>query len=451
MPRRGLRRRTNAMTERHAATAHAGAPALATITVPAVHTRFERLQADVTIIGGGIVGGAAALFLQRFGLSVVLLERGVCGAAASGVNYGGVRVQGRGPDQLPLALRSRELWEQLPALIGIDGEYVRSGHLKLARSEADLASLEAYRPVAREHGLALEIIAGARFRQAYPFFGASAIGGSWCPGDGHANPRLVSPAFARAAQRAGARVIEHCEATEIGHTGEAFIVGDGRSLEVQSRWLLNCAGAWALKVAQAFRDEAPLSAIHPGMAVTEPVPRFLEVNVGVEGGGIYGRQTARGNCVMGGSRGVAQGELYARPAAKAIGELCQRMGELFPTLRHAQVIRFWSGYEGSLPDHQPVVGPSPGLPQLIHAFGFSGAGFQTGPAIGEALAEMVHRGASRVPLAPFSISRFAPPPPPPRRAPSAPHTAPPAAAPAAPPSALRGAAPAPASPPPANP
>ena len=45
----------------------------------------ESLQADVAIIGGGIVGGSAALFLRRFGLSVLLLERGFCGAAASGV------------------------------------------------------------------------------------------------------------------------------------------------------------------------------------------------------------------------------------------------------------------------------------------------------------------------------------------------------------------------------
>ena len=88
-----------------------------------------KLEADVAIVGGGIVGSSAALFLRRLGLSVVLLERGLCGASASGVNYGGVRINGRAPVQLPLALRSRALWEQLPALIGIDGEYQRSGHL----------------------------------------------------------------------------------------------------------------------------------------------------------------------------------------------------------------------------------------------------------------------------------------------------------------------------------
>lgn len=367
----------------------------------------ERIDVDVAIIGGGIVGSSAALFLRRAGLSVALLERGLCGAAASGVNFGGVRTQGRPVSQLPLALRARRIWTRLPEFIGIDGEYVPSGHLKLARSEADLHSLETYCERVREHGLELQIIAGTAFRAAYPWLGAIAIAGSFCAQDGHANPRLVSPAFARAARAAGARVIEHCEITEMEHGAHGFIVGDGASVEVRSTWLLNCAGAWALNVAQHFGDTAPMTSIHPGMAVTEPVPRFMDVNVGVEGGGIYGRQTARGNCVMGGSRGVGKGSLYARPSTQAIGELCQRMAALFPTLAGANVIRFWSGVEGSLPDHQPVIGPSPGTPGLVHAFGFCGAGFQTGPAVGEALAELVHQGRSSVPLDAFAIKRFA--------------------------------------------
>lgn len=375
-------------------------------SAPAVGGQVEKIRADVAIVGGGIVGSSAALFLRRAGLSVVLMERGLCGAAASGVNYGGVRTQGRAMSQLPLAMRARRIWSALPAYIGIDGEYVVSGHLKIARSEEDMARLETYAEVARDHGLHLQLSSGAAFRQAHPWVGKQALGASYCAEDGHANPRLVSPAFARAARAAGAQVFEHCTVSEVAHTGGRFIVGDGRSLEVSSEWLLNCAGAWALDISRRFGDSAPLTAIHPGMAVTEAVPRFMDVNVGVEGGGIYGRQTARGNCVMGGSRGASTGPLYAAPTAKAIAELCQRMAELFPALAHAHVIRFWSGVEGSLPDHQPIIGASPNTPNLIHAFGFCGAGFQTGPAVGELLAELVQRGHCGIDLAPFALSRF---------------------------------------------
>ena len=56
--------------------------------------------------------------------------------------------------------------------------------------------------------------------------------------------------------------------------------------------------------------------------------------------------------------------------------------ELFGPLRHAQAIRFWSGTEATMPDRNPVLGPSATTPGLIHAFGFSGAGFQIAPGVG---------------------------------------------------------------------
>jgi len=102
------------------------------------------IEVDVVILGGGIVGASAALALSRQGRSVALLERDFCGSHSSGVNYGGVRRQGRPLSQLPLSQRAHGIWARLPELIGIDGEYQRSGHLKLARSLDDLAALQAY-------------------------------------------------------------------------------------------------------------------------------------------------------------------------------------------------------------------------------------------------------------------------------------------------------------------
>ncbi|KAF1060994.1 MAG: tRNA 5-methylaminomethyl-2-thiouridine biosynthesis bifunctional protein MnmC [Variovorax sp.] len=97
------------------------------------------LRCDVAIVGGGIVGSSAALALRRMGLDVVLLERDLCGSRSSGVNYGGVRRQGRPLSQLPLAQRAHRIWGRLGELIGTEGEYQRSGHFKIGRSEDDLA------------------------------------------------------------------------------------------------------------------------------------------------------------------------------------------------------------------------------------------------------------------------------------------------------------------------
>jgi len=364
------------------------------------------IQTEVLIVGGGIVGASAALALRHMNIAVTLLERDVCGAHSSGVNYGGVRRQGRGLSQLPLSIRAHAIWSNLSSLIGIEGEYIRSGHLKIARSEADLVSLEAYRARTVEYGMDLQMLSTRDLRALYPWLGTRAIGGSLCPQDGHANPRLVSPAFAQAARQAGADIHEHTRVDSLYFDGEYFRVKTGPGFEFKSRYLLNCAGAWAGKIAADFCEPVPMTAIHPVMVVTEPLPAFMNLSLGVEGGGVYARQAPRGNCVIGGSRGFALDDTRARPSREAINMVLSQTVELLPTLRHAHIIRSWSGTEGSLPDREPVIGLSATTPGLIHGFGFSGAGFQIGPAVGEALAEIVRDGHSSTPIDAFSISRF---------------------------------------------
>jgi len=366
----------------------------------------QRIDTEVAIIGGGIVGGSAALFLRRQGVPVVLLEAGLCGARASGVNYGGVRRQGRGIEQMPLTQRAHELWGQLPALIGTDGEYVRSGHLKLAASEADMALLEAYRERTRGFGMHLEMLDRPALARRFGWLGEHVAGGSFCPDDGHANPRLVSPAFGRAAGALGADVREGVRVASAEHDGARFILRTDDGLEVRSRFLLNCAGAWAGRFAEGFGEPVPETSIHPLMMVTEPLPVFMSVSLGIQGGGIYARQVARGNCIIGGGRGVSSDPDFARPGRAGLGTLMANATKLLPVLRGAQVIRFWTGVEGNMPDHNPVLGPSATVPGLFHAFGLSGAGFQIGPAVGEVLSELVVRGQSSIPIDAFRIERY---------------------------------------------
>ena len=366
----------------------------------------RRIQADVAIMGGGIVGSSAALALRRMGLQVALLERDLCGSRSSGVNYGGVRRQGRPLSQLPLAQRAHRIWADLPKLIGTDGEYQRSGHFKIARSEADLAALENYRTLSCDFDLGIELLTGPRLRAHCPWLGGKAVGGSLCAEDGQANPRLVSPAFAQAARRAGAQIFERSPVDEVLHDGQFFTLRSGQALEVTAPVLLNCAGAWAGALAAQFGEAVPMHSGHPAMAVTEPLPFFMDWSLGVEGGGIYCRQVARGNLVLGGGAGVALDADRARSERAAIAALSVQAVELLPALRHAHFIRTWSGTEGYLPDRQPVLGLSQTTPGLIHGFGFAGAGFQIGPAVGEVLAELARDGRSSTPIDAFAIDRF---------------------------------------------
>ena len=90
------------------------------------------LSCDALVIGAGIAGCATALQLARRGRKVTLLERDQAGVRASGVNFGGVRQNGRDLRELPIAMRARAMWDDLPGLIGFDGEFRATGNLRLA-------------------------------------------------------------------------------------------------------------------------------------------------------------------------------------------------------------------------------------------------------------------------------------------------------------------------------
>ena len=96
------------------------------------------LRADVVIVGGGLVGCAAALHLRERGASVAVVEKNQLGAAASGVNFGGVRRNGRKLAELGIATRALAIWKRLPELVGSDCEYEITGNIKVARSDEDL-------------------------------------------------------------------------------------------------------------------------------------------------------------------------------------------------------------------------------------------------------------------------------------------------------------------------
>jgi sarcosine oxidase subunit beta len=363
---------------------------------------------EVAIVGGGTAGCSAALHLARQGRSTILFEQGLCGSQASGSNYGGVRQQGRCEEELPLSFRARRMWERLSEVVGHDCGFRPTGHIKLARSEEDLATLEDWAAMAKGHGLDVTLIGREALHAAHPYLGESAYGGSWCRSDGEANPRLVAPLFARAAEAAGADVRERCKVIALARENGGFRLGlaDGRS--VRADVVLNTAGAWGAWLAGQVGDAFDEGILCPHMMVTEPLPPTLTANFGVCGGDIYFRQTGRGNIVFGGGRGTCDKDrLWSRPLAEVGLQDARRISDLIPRVAAASVIRSWSGIDGSMPDHRPVLGASAEVPCLFHAFGFSGHGFQLGPAVGAVLCDLVLVGRTETDISGLSPRRFA--------------------------------------------
>lgn len=377
------------------------------MSMPAVHS-------DVAVIGGGLMGSSAAFFLRRHGLSVTLLETDKIGRQASGTNFGNVRRQGRPIGQLPLANRAIRIWREARELLGSDVEYLQSGHMRICfreRPEA-VGQMEQYAALAREEGLELELLSGNALRAQFPFLGPDVLAGSYSPHDGHANPRLAAPAFARAATALGAKVFEDTQIVHASRPGEDFelIAGDGRIFRAPI--LLVTAGAWAGKITGQFGESVPLTPRAPTMSVTEPVPYAIAPAMGVmtpdEVESVYFRQVARGNIVIGGSiRAPSYPDEYrAYVMPQNTMTQFETLRRMAPGLGRLNLIRVWSGIEGYTDDSLPVMGPSLMVPGLFHAFGFSGSGFQVGPGVGETMAELIATGTTDIPLADYSIGRF---------------------------------------------
>ena len=368
--------------------------------------------ADVIIVGGGIMGASAALFLRRRGKSVILLERGLIGQQASGVNFGNVRRQGRYLHQLPLASRSRAIWDRLPELIGEDCEFVAAGHLRVCYGRDQADRMEAYARDARDYDLDLEMISPNALRSRFPYLGREIIAASFDPTGGHANPRLTAPAFGRAARCAGADVREEAEATGVSKVGDDFVVEVAGQSELRAPVLLVTAGAWSGRLSALFREPVPLAVHGPQMTVTEPLPYRIAPAIGVYSPHVhetvYFRQVKRGNIVCGGfARGPASNETNrATVLPEAILGQMEQLRRLMPGFANVNTIRSWSGIESYLPDDVPIMGPSVTTPGLFYAFGFCGAGFQIGPGVGDVMAELIARGTTTTPIAQYGISRF---------------------------------------------
>lgn len=370
------------------------------------------IDVDVAIVGGGLIGCMTAYALRKRGRSVAVLERGRVGSESSGVSFGSLRLQGQHAVELPLALRAQEIWETIEAELGESIDFVRHGHVHLALNDEHVTRLERNARYGRAHGLEITLLDRDMTLRRWPFLSNSVIAASWSTRDAVVNPRLVAPAFARAARRLGATIHEGVEVVGADHGSGRFTLRgrtrDGAELVITSSALVNAAGAWSDTLAAMFGETIPLFAAGPAELVTEPVPLFAAPVMHVVDGSVLFRQTRRGNVIIAGHPRMkvdAETRRARVPPDKILTNLA-RLIAIVPRMHAHHVIRSWTGIEGYVEDMMPVLGPSMTTPGLFHACAFSGHGLQLGPAAAVAIAELITDSATSMPIAPFDIRRF---------------------------------------------
>src|SRR5918999_1089333 len=375
---------------------------------------------DVVVVGAGIVGAACAHFLTRAGARVLLCERSHPGSGSSGACEGNVLAWDKElRHELPLAIRSAELWSTLASELPDDFEYDRKGSVVVAETDTELAAARERAATLAALGVAGEVLDAAALREEEPHSAPDLPGGVLYPGDAQLEPRLATAALVRAARRAGVRLLQGTAVEGIERAG------DGRATAVRTAGgriateaVVVAAGVWTPDVLATAGLHVPVTPRKGHVLVTQRSPvRFrrklseagyvaaveaddngLQVAMVVE-------STPSGTTLLGSSREHRGFDVEVDLDVAAA--VARRAARFFPVLRELQVVRMYAGLRPLSPDHLPIVGPLADAENVCVATGHEGAGVGLAPATGELVSAWYTGAVPAVPLEWFSPDRFA--------------------------------------------
>jgi glycine/D-amino acid oxidase-like deaminating enzyme len=355
---------------------------------------------DVVIVGGGIRGLSIAYYLVRAGVRVTLVERGFLGSGASSANTGLVNVSQKKPGHYTaFSLLSGDMYAEFVAGLDAPVDYQRDGFMRVAETDTEAEGLaREAEGQSRVPGVTVEVLDTRTARDLEPRLSPRLAAASFCAQDGNVDPLKLVRAVGRAARRHGARILNHREVTGIRlHAGRvaAVVTSEG---EIETAVIVDAAGVLVPHVASMVGVEVPILPQRGQMFQLEAMAPLLRRPIQAI------RQLTSGSIMVGTTHEFVGHNRAVTYEAGA--EILGRARRIVPALAAARVIRGWAGLRPMTPDGLPIYDTVPDVPGFYVAVGHSG--ITLAPITGQVFLDLITKGRTDLPIAPYRLGRFTP-------------------------------------------
>ena len=367
---------------------------------------------SVVVIGAGIVGCSVAYHLAARGCTdVVILEKAdteVTGSTAR--SAAGVRHQFANETNIRLSLHSIERLKRFHEEIGGHSGLKQIGYLLLV---SDPETWKEYRAsVALQNSLGVEsrTLSPDEIRAMIPMANLEGVlGATFCPSDGHCDPHGVATGYLKAAMERGVELRRATPATGFRMKCGRVIAVDIPGGCIRCETVVNAAGPWAGRVGARAGLQIPVEPYRRCIYMTEPTPVQESFPFVIDTtSGFYIRPEGEKLLIGVTKESEPPGENLAVDW-EWMETVLERGAERFPFLANTGIVRrnCWAGLYENTPDHNPILGRHPHLPNYIDASGFSGHGVMHSPATGMLIAEEILDGrAHTIDIDDLRIGRF---------------------------------------------
>ena len=378
-------------------------------------------QAQVVIIGGGVIGCSLAYHLTKLGWTdVVLLERK---ELTSGTTWHAAGLVGQlraTKNMTMLAQYTSELYATLEEETGQATGFKQNGSISVAPDAGRFEELKRGASMAKCFGLEVEVISPSEALEIYPLLNIDdLVGAVFLPKDGQTNPIDVTQAMAKGAKMRGAKILENVRVSGIQikdgcATGVKTEQGD-----ILAEIVVNCAGLWGRQVGLMAGVQVPLYAAEHFYIVTDDIG--LPPNLPVlrdPSSWIYAKEDA-GKMLVGCFEPKSKPRpLNTIPEDFSFGQFPEDWDHFepamlnaihrIPKLEDAGIHTFFNGPESFTPDDRYILGEAPELKNFYVAAGFNSIGIQSGGGAGKVLSEWIVNGFPPLDLWDVDIRRFHP-------------------------------------------